>query len=62
MPYWVSYVAFAVATILLGGLLGLILVCCIDCIYPPRRDSEHHQQPHLQQARQDKKDSDVEVS
>merc|ERR1719397_1213406 len=60
MPYWVSYVAFAVATILLGGLLGLILVCCIDCIYPPRRDSEHHQQPHLQQARQDKKDSDVE--
>merc|ERR1712013_376110 len=36
MPYWVSYVAFAVATILLGGVLGLILVCCIDCVYPPR--------------------------
>ena len=60
MPYWVSYVAFAVATILLGGLLGLILVCCIDCIYPPRRDSEQHQAD--QQTRQDKKDSDVEVS
>ena len=35
-PYWVSYVAFAVATILLGGILGLCLVCCIDCVFPPR--------------------------
>ena len=26
LPYWVSYVAFAVATVLLGGLLGLFLV------------------------------------
>merc|ERR1711872_864867 len=59
MPYWVSYVAFAVATILLGGILGLILVCCIDCVYPPRRDDELHH--HVQQAtRPDKKDSDVE--
>merc|ERR1712098_1014228 len=59
MPYWVSYVAFAVATILLGGVLGLILVCCIDCVYPPRRDEELHH--HVQQAtRPDKKDSDVE--
>merc|ERR1712142_706757 len=58
MPYWVSYVAFAVATILLGGILGLILVCCIDCVYPPRDDELHH---HVQQAtRPDKKDSDVE--
>merc|ERR1711915_814500 len=59
LPYWVSYVAFAVATILLGGILGLILVCCIDCVYPPRRDEELHH--HVQQAtRVDKKDSDVE--
>lgn len=59
MPYWVSYVAFAVATILLGGVLGLILVCCIDCVYPPRRDEELHH--HVQQAtRPDKKDSDEE--
>merc|ERR1712168_158931 len=55
MPYWVSYVAFAVATILLGGLLGLILVCCIDCVYPPRREDNQHKQ-----TRDDKKDSDVE--
>merc|ERR1712029_1295240 len=55
MPYWVSYVAFAVATILLGGILGLILVCCIDCIFPPRREDNQHKQ-----TRDDKKDSDVE--
>merc|ERR1712123_492965 len=59
MPYRVSYVAFAVATILLGGILGLILVCCIDCVYPPRRDDDLHH--HVQQVtRPDKKDSDVE--
>merc|ERR1711872_974675 len=58
LPYWVSYVAFAIATILLGGILGLILVCCIDCIFPPRDEELHH---HVQQVmRSDKKDSDVE--
>ena len=36
LPYWISYVAFALATIILGGVLGLILVCCIDFIFPPR--------------------------
>merc|ERR1719378_1383856 len=55
MPYWVSYVAFAVATILLGGILGLVLVCCIDCVYPPRREDNQHKQ-----TRDNKKDSDVE--
>lgn len=54
LPYWVSYVAFAVATVLLGGILGLFLVCCIDCIYPPRREEEGPR------PREDKKDSDVE--
>jgi len=52
LPYWVSYVAFAVATVLLGGILGLILVCCIDCIYPPRRE----EMPR----REKDKDSDAE--
>merc|ERR1712029_1057184 len=56
-PYWVSYVAFAVATILLGGILGLILVCCIDIVFPPRREDHQHQQISN---RGDKKDSDVE--
>merc|ERR1719333_1901046 len=56
LPYWVSYVAFAVATILLGGILGLILVCCIDLVFPPRREDHLHEQTR----REDKKDSDVE--
>merc|ERR1712168_1696742 len=54
LPYWVSYVAFGVATILLGGLLGLMLVCCIDCVYPPARSETE------EILRTDKKDSDVE--
>ena len=40
LPYCVSYVGFAVATILMGtgycGVLGLMLVCCIDCVCPPQ--------------------------
>merc|ERR1719492_664509 len=59
LPYWASYVAFAIATILLGGILGLILVCCIDLIFPPRREDHQHQQVR---SREDKKDSDGEES
>ena len=33
-PYWVSYVVFAVGTIVFGGLLGLLLVCLVDCCCP----------------------------
>lgn len=59
LPYWVSYVAFGVVTILLGGVLGLLLVCCIDCIYPPSRSREEEE--HVDMIRRaDKKDSDVE--
>jgi len=56
LPYWISYVAFALATIILGGVLGLILVCCIDFIFPPRREDHQHQE----EKRGDKKDSDIE--
>lgn len=35
LPYWASYLAFAAVTVVIGALLGLILVCCIDFIYPP---------------------------
>jgi len=59
LPSWASYVAFALATIALGGVLGLVLVCCIDCVYPPRRDITYATTKPAQ-TRQDKKDSDVE--
>jgi len=39
-PSWISYVIFAFSTIVMGALLGLVLVCCIDCIYPPQKVSD----------------------
>lgn len=35
MPPWLTYVLFAIVTILLGALLGLVLVSIIDLIFPP---------------------------
>ncbi|XP_047541227.1 thioredoxin-related transmembrane protein 1-like [Vanessa atalanta] len=37
LPTWGSYLIFAIATIFVGALLGLLLVCVIDLLYPPRR-------------------------
>ncbi|RWS09138.1 thioredoxin-related transmembrane protein 1-like protein [Dinothrombium tinctorium] len=36
VPYWGSYVLFAFATILLGALLGLLIVCFIDLVFPAK--------------------------
>ncbi|XP_076245370.1 uncharacterized protein LOC143185926 [Calliopsis andreniformis] len=36
LPTWGSYLIFAVATIVLGTILGLFIVCLIDFIYPPK--------------------------
>ncbi|XP_055692561.1 thioredoxin-related transmembrane protein 1 [Lutzomyia longipalpis] len=36
LPAWASYAIFAVATILMGAILGLLLVCVIDCLFPPK--------------------------
>jgi len=36
IPYWASYITFALGTVLVGAVLGLILVCLIDCFYPPK--------------------------
>ena len=45
MPYYVSYILFAVLTVLLGGFLGLVLVCCVDCIYPFLGGGEYVHRP-----------------
>ncbi|KAF5285541.1 hypothetical protein FQA39_LY16606 [Lamprigera yunnana] len=37
LPTWGSYLIFAIATIILGALLGLVLVCVIDFVYPPKQ-------------------------
>lgn len=34
LPAWGSYLVLALATIIAGTFLGLILVCVIDCINP----------------------------
>lgn len=39
LPTWGSYLIFAVATIFIGALLGLVLVCVIDLLYPPKRST-----------------------
>jgi len=36
VPYWGSYLIFALATILIGAILGLVLVCIIDFVFPPK--------------------------
>ncbi|XP_015112752.1 thioredoxin-related transmembrane protein 1 [Diachasma alloeum] len=36
LPTWGSYLIFAIATIIIGAILGLLIVCIIDFIYPPK--------------------------
>lgn len=36
LPTWASYGLFAVVTIILGALVGLLLVCIIDFICPQK--------------------------
>ncbi|XP_043477679.1 thioredoxin-related transmembrane protein 1 [Leptopilina heterotoma] len=36
MPTWGTYLIFAIATIVLGAVIGLIIVCLIDFLYPPK--------------------------
>ena len=37
IPQWGSYVLFALAIILVGVLLGLLIVCVIDAVFPVRQ-------------------------
>lgn len=36
IPSWVSYVLFAIVTILMGALIGLLFVCIVDLVFPPK--------------------------
>nr|CAD7604124.1 unnamed protein product [Timema genevievae] len=66
LPTWGSYLIFAVATIFIGALLGLMLVCVIDLIYPPKpvpgRSSVHLKEklaPEDEQEEEEDEDEDV---
>lgn len=54
LPSWMSYVLFALATIVVGALLGLVLVLCIDCAFPASG------KVGVRVSQPDKKDSDRE--
>lgn len=59
MPPWLTYVLFAIVTILLGALLGLILVSIIDLIFPPvssSRKSFKQAQAHVGSTDEDARD------
>jgi hypothetical protein len=45
IPYWGSYILFAFATILLGALLGLLIVCFIDVVFPAKYDEPARRVP-----------------
>lgn len=43
LPEWGSYIIFALCTIVTGALIGLILVCIIDLVFPPNPPHAVHQ-------------------
>ncbi|XP_065280851.1 thioredoxin-related transmembrane protein 1 [Dermacentor albipictus] len=36
IPYWGSYILFALGTIIIGAVLGLLIVCIIDTVFPAK--------------------------
>ncbi|KAM7342847.1 thioredoxin-related transmembrane protein 1 isoform 1-T2 [Cochliomyia hominivorax] len=37
LPTWGSYALFTIGTVFVGAALGLILVCVVDFLYPPKK-------------------------
>lgn len=65
LPVWGSYALFAIGTILLGAILGLILVCVIDFMFPPKSAqrksfSEHKKNLQNEQVVEDIKGDELE--
>lgn len=65
LPVWGSYALFAIGTILLGAILGLILVCVIDFMFPPKSAqrksfSEHKKNLQNEQVAEDIKGDELE--
>ncbi|CAH2061811.1 unnamed protein product, partial [Iphiclides podalirius] len=66
LPTWGSYLIFALVTILVGALLGLILVCVVDLLYPPQRSEKvmvtrEEAEKLKAQAKADKSDEEEEL-
>ncbi|XP_052902275.1 thioredoxin-related transmembrane protein 1-like [Anopheles moucheti] len=54
MPVWGSYTLFGIGTVLLGAIFGLILVCIIDCLFPPKSGQRQSFSEHKQKVRAEK--------
>lgn len=46
IPYWASYCLFALATVIIGAVLGLMIVACLDYVFPGR-PQEYQQAPEV---------------
>ncbi|XP_067845533.1 thioredoxin-related transmembrane protein 4 [Heptranchias perlo] len=62
IPVWGSYIIFAVATLLAGLILGLILVLTADCICPPKRQRQFEVTEIIEEENGDDEDDDDEGS
>ncbi|EDW10722.1 thioredoxin-related transmembrane protein 1 isoform X2 [Drosophila mojavensis] len=63
LPTWGSYALFAIATIFVGAALGLMLVCIVDFVYPPKkaqRQSFSESQEHLAEGVEDLATEEIE--
>lgn len=59
LPAWGSYALFAVGTILLGAILGLILVCVIDFMFPPKSAQRKSFSEHKRSLSNEKETEDL---
>lgn len=59
LPTWGSYALFAVGTILLGAILGLILVCVIDFMFPPKSAQRKSFSEHKRNLKNEKEMEDL---
>jgi len=57
LPYWGSYIVFALATVIIGALLGLILVCIVDFVFPPRAAAQTEE--HVEKEKPSEHDQDI---
>uniref|UniRef100_A0A1B6KAL8 Thioredoxin-related transmembrane protein 1 n=1 Tax=Graphocephala atropunctata TaxID=36148 RepID=A0A1B6KAL8_9HEMI len=62
LPTWGSYLIFAVATIIIGALLGLVAVCTIDLFFPPKSMSPPSVKPkHKEKESEEEEESDDDL-
>lgn len=59
LPVWGTYALFAIGTILLGAILGLILVCVIDFMFPPKSAQRKSFSEHKKNLQNEKVAEDI---